>query len=84
MEPVEKRIDYVPPEEIALAVMVAVNSSCGLPEADAPAEAARLLGFGRTGHDIKSAIGIVADELVDDGALECSGGYLIARRAQPT
>jgi hypothetical protein len=84
MEAVEKRIDYVSPEEIALAIAVAVDNSCGMPETDAPAETARLLGFGRTGHDIKSAIATVVERLVDDGTLDRGGGYLIAKRANPT
>ena len=84
LDSAERRIQHVPPEEISLAVLTCVEASCGITETDTLVEAARLLGFGRTGRDIKAAIETVLEVLVDDGTLERSAGYLIARRYRPT
>ena len=84
LEPTEKKIEYVPPEESPWQSLRSWATSCGIDEEDVAAEAARLLGFGRTGRDIKAVIEKVVQTLLNSGTLEHSGEYLFAKRGLST
>lgn len=76
MPSTSKKIEYVSPEEVAAAVDRVVRCSYGIRRTSVPAEVARLLGFARTGDDIRASINKVVAKMVQDGLLRDDGTEL--------
>lgn len=76
LEQVDKKIAFVPPEEIAEALRVSVADGLGLTDEEATVEAARLLGFARTGADIRAAVSAVLTRCEQEGVFVRRGALL--------
>jgi hypothetical protein len=72
-----RQIEYVAPEELALAVERTVAASFGMRQDDIPTEAGRLLGFGRTTARMRQQLGRVVTEMIRDGRLVDQGDYIV-------
>lgn len=70
------KIAHVAPEEIDRAVSVAVQVSGGMRRDEIPAAAGNVLGYGRTGGDIRTALLEAVDRLLAGGTLVESGDVL--------
>jgi len=66
-------IEYIPMEEMRLAVLHLVEAQFGLPKAELVRETARLFGFARTSADMTDYITNVVDDLIESGELRLSG-----------
>jgi hypothetical protein len=66
-------IEYIPMEEMRLAVLHLVEAQFGLPKAELVRETARLFGFARTSADMTDYITNVVDDLIESGELWLSG-----------
>ena len=66
----------IAPEEIAAALLRAVQASYGINADDAVAEASQLFGYRRTGSDIRSSFKRVLNRLIAKGFLQKRGGQL--------
>ena len=76
LDPTEKKIEYVPPEEIDFAVRQILGDAHGVKEHDIPSLVARRLGLGRTSKDVRTAIASRVQAAVRKGNLVPRGGYL--------
>jgi hypothetical protein len=73
-------IEYIPPEEILLALTMVAGHSLGIREETLLNETARLLGFKRMGPNILEALRIVYREALDSGALGIEDGLVILKK----
>ena len=73
----DRKVDFIPPEEIAEALRSSVAAGIGLTDEEAVVEAARLFGFGRTGADIRSAMQAMLHEMLSGGALARRGPHIV-------
>lgn len=73
-----RRIDYVPPQEIRLAVITLADGSCGISLGEAVTHTCRLLGFARTTEAMKAYVEPIIRVMVDEGILEERNGMLQA------
>lgn len=78
LDPQEKKIGHVPPEEVAEALRQVVRLGLGMSREDATAEASRALGFARRGGDVRSRMDAEVDRMLNAGELLVRNGYLIA------
>ena len=74
----ERRLEFVAPEELREAIMVAVKNSYTVSRDDALRGAAALLGFKRLSQDMRESISASLGELIKSGALVEYGGSLRA------
>jgi very-short-patch-repair endonuclease len=61
--------EYLPPSEIRVALREVVDAHCGMTVDEAIVETARLLGFRRTGEQLKTVIDDEVDYLIDNHQL---------------
>jgi hypothetical protein len=66
-------VEYIAPEELALAVLHLVEDQFGLVEERTPSAVARLFGIERLWSESADTIRAVIDDLVSNGALRRSG-----------
>ena len=71
-----RKIELIPPEEIAEAAKMIVESSYGIDRADAATETARLLGFKSVSRFVRTNIDSVIQGLIDTGDLENDNDHL--------
>ena len=74
-----KKLELIPPEEIALAVHRAVSGAYGIGTEEAIAAAGRVLGFGRITAETRAGIELVIRKMVQSGELQDQGGQLMSR-----
>ena len=74
-----RKIDLIPPEEIAKAVKLVVERSYGIDRADAATEAARLLGFKSVSDSTKRNVDSVIQGLIDTSELASDNDHLTLR-----
>ena len=77
--PALRKIDLIPPEEIAEAVRMVVERSYGIDRADAATEAARLLGFKSVSDNTRRNVDSVIQGLIDTSELESDNDHLTLR-----
>lgn len=70
---VERSITQIAPEEIALAVLFAVEDQFGFPRDHLPKAVAELFGLGKATVGVSEVVGNVVDTLVEDQRLRLSG-----------
>jgi hypothetical protein len=73
---VSRTVEYIAPEELALAVLHLVEDQFGLVEERTPSAVARLFGIERLRSESADTIRAVIDDLVSNGALRRSGMQL--------
>ncbi len=56
LDPSDRKIEYVPPEEIDLGIKQVAEASHGIVEDEIPQAVARLLGLGRTGDNARTIV----------------------------
>ena len=76
LEAQQKKIEYIAPEEIAEAILMAVEHSYGIGREEAISDAANLLGLRRVTKDVGDKIGTAVDSLLKDERIKESGGHL--------
>lgn len=76
-----RRIDYVPPQEIRLAVITIADDSCGIGLGETVTHTCRLLGFARTTEAMKAYVEPIIREMIDKGILEERNGMLLATQS---
>ena len=74
--PVDNNIEHVPPSELKIILLKIVEAGLGIPRPDLVVEAARALGFARTGGRITEFVDELVQQLLDDGPLLESFGML--------
>ncbi|OPZ65206.1 MAG: ATP-dependent RecD-like DNA helicase [Firmicutes bacterium ADurb.Bin506] len=72
-----RKIEYIAPEEIRLAVTTVVETACGIEPSDAIVQTCRLLGFGRTTEGMQAYVEPIIQAMIDDGLLEKRNGMLL-------
>ena len=72
-----RELELVAPEEIALAVERVVAGSYGIHRQEVPGAAVRLLGFVRVTQDMRTKVGSVVDEMIQDSRLVEQGDNLV-------
>ena len=72
-----KRIDWVPPEEIAHAVTMVVERSHGIDRVEAAAETGKLLGFRNATKSVRTPIDRAIADLIRNGELVGDGDHLM-------
>ena len=72
-----RKIEFVAPEEVTLAVRRVVAASYGIAFHDITGAVLKLLGFGRVTADMRSRIEPLISQMVTDGALERQGDLLV-------
>jgi len=70
---VERTIAQVPPEEIELAVLFAVEDQFGLPRDHLPRAVAELFEIGKANAGVSETVGDVVDGMIEGGRLRLSG-----------
>jgi hypothetical protein len=71
-----KRFEYVAPEEIAEAVVLAVRESYGLRLEDVPKAASKLLGFQGLPEDAHQTIAQLVQQLIQEGRITQVGAHV--------
>ncbi|MCG3179257.1 MAG: hypothetical protein BIFFINMI_01591 [Phycisphaerae bacterium] len=71
-----RRVEMLPPAEIAAAVETLVSANMGIGETEVATHVARLLGFGAAGANLRGAIAREVARLADAGTLESRDGCL--------
>ena len=79
-----KKLDFIAPEEIAIAVQKVVTSSFGINRHDAPTAVGRLLGFKRVTDETRSGINNVVRLMLKRKALLLQGDHLVINHAPKT
>jgi len=72
-----RKMEYIAPEEICLAVITAVDSACGIDIEDAIAQTCRLFGFSRTTEGMRAYVEPLVRRMIDDGVIEERSGMLL-------
>ena len=72
-----RKLEMVSDEELAEALCMVVGRSYGIARDQAPARAAKLLGFSRTTQVIKDRFDPVINGLLSQGRLETDGDLLV-------
>jgi hypothetical protein len=73
-------IEYIPPEEIQLALTMVVGHSLGIREETLLNETARLLGFKRMGPNILNALNVVYRVALDSKVLGVEDGLVVLKK----
>jgi hypothetical protein len=73
---VERALAWVPPEEIALAVLHIVEDQFGCQRDALPRAIGELFGFGRAPTGLADKVQLVVDGLIDEGRLVASGPWI--------
>lgn len=68
--------ELIAPEELELAVATVIAFGYGMAHREAISSAARLLGYQRTGDDLRGRFDSAIDRLLDNGRLETRNGQL--------
>jgi hypothetical protein len=72
-----RKIEEICPEEIAEGVMLVMQQSFSLPEADLVVQTARTLGYARTGPDVRAGIGAAVEALGRGSRLRRENGSVV-------
>ncbi|HTT80186.1 MAG TPA: DUF3320 domain-containing protein [Stellaceae bacterium] len=75
-----RRADRIAPHEYRLAVLRVVESAVGIAREDLVPEAARLLGFDRTGSDLQRAIDKEIAALLKSAQIDANNGHIYLHR----
>jgi very-short-patch-repair endonuclease len=75
--PQQKKIEYVPPEEICASIEQAVKESFGMAAEDVAVAACRRLGFARVTEDMRATVEQQRDKIVKLSRLELRGETLV-------
>ena len=75
LDPSDRKIEYVPPEEIDLGIKQVAEASHGIVEDEIPQAVARLLGLGRTGDNARTIVKNRVRRLKRRGLLTRRGDY---------
>lgn len=75
-----RKLEYVAPEEIALAVEAVVDGAYGIENDDIPPAVGQALGFGRVSDDMRSKIDTIIRQMLMDGRLTLQGAYVMKRK----
>jgi hypothetical protein len=75
-QPVDSNIDHVPPTELKAIVLATAKVMFGIARQDLVVEAARRLGFARTGSRINEVVDAAVQDLLDERKLVESFGML--------
>ena len=78
-----KKIMFVAPEELAVAVRRVVAGSYGIAFEDITSPAVKLLGFGRVTNDMRSIVEPLITHMVTDGTLVRQGDLLLISNDYP-
>jgi len=60
---VSKKFEYIPPEEIAIAIKTVLKSSFGMQQQEIPLSVAKAFGFSRTNDDLNNRVEAILAEL---------------------
>jgi len=77
LPPVARKIEYIAPEELALAVTEAVTASFGMRRENIPPEVCRVLGFRRISEGMRKYVDALVNKMVKQGHLVSQGEYLV-------
>lgn len=75
-----RKLEYVAPEEIGLAVMAVVDGAYGIEEEAIPPATGQLLGFGRVSDDMRSRIEFIVRQMIAENRLIQQGTHIVARK----
>lgn len=64
-----KRLEFVAPEEIALAIKLVIKRAYGMKRDDVPPAVSRIIGFQRTTDEMRSSINVIIEGLLKTGRL---------------
>lgn len=71
---VEKKLEYVPPDELRLAISKVVENSCGIQKSDIGPAVVHMTGFGRFTGQMEGIINSVISKMIaEDQLIESSG-----------
>lgn len=82
LEPAEKKIEFVAPQEIDVAIIDTVKISFSISRDEAVGNVASFLGFGRATSNIAGAISTRIDSLIAQRQIKDEGGRLVLTDAQ--
>ena len=77
-----RKIEFVAPEELALAVRRVVAASYGISFDDITGAAVKLLGFGRATNEMRGRVEPLISQMVTDGTLARHGDLLLISNGQ--
>lgn len=75
-----RKLEFVAPEEIALAVKAVVDGTYGIETAAIPPAVGQLLGFGRVSDDMRVRIEAIVMGMIEDKHLVQQGSHVITRK----
>jgi hypothetical protein len=74
-----RKLEYVSPEEIALAIKTVIKTSFGMQQQEIPINAAKALGFSRTTEDIIAKVTAVLQQMEQSEEIKKQGDtYIVA------
>ena len=81
----QKKIEYIASEEIAEAILMAVERSYGIDREEAIRDAANLLGFRRVTKDVDDKLGTAVNCMLKDKRIKENDGHLTlpSQRSRP-
>lgn len=76
-----RKIELVAPEELALAIEQTIRNSFGIQRDSVAVEVIRILGFPRTGDEMRDTIERLMDLMLSGGKLKQSGSHIVISSA---
>ena len=77
LPPSSRKLEFIAPEEIELAVKAVVSDSLGIERDDLPREVSRLFGFKSLSEDMRHTIELVVDRMIEQGELTARSNSLV-------
>jgi len=71
-----KKIEFIAPEEIEIAILQVVDACYGIEKEDIPSEVCQLIGFQRTTEGMSSVVNSIINSMIKAGKLTNQGAYL--------
>jgi very-short-patch-repair endonuclease len=71
-----KRLEFVAPEEIVLAIKLVIKRAYGMKRDDVPPAVSRIIGFQRTTDEMRASIDTIIEDLLRSGRLCLNNGHL--------
>ncbi len=76
-----RKLEFISPEEIELAVKAVVSDSLGIERSDLPREVSRLFGFKSMSEDMRHTIESVVNRMIERGELTARGDSLVIAKS---
>jgi very-short-patch-repair endonuclease len=81
LAPAARKLEWIAPSELRLAILQVVATSYGIEPTQVPAAACKLMGFGRVSDEMKAQLDAQVQEMITNHQLELRGQHLVIAEA---